>query len=59
MFLLLTLGPPAVLKKPLTNGVTIPKGAVVHLPIHLLHYNPERWTDPEKFDPESNVVLVI
>ena len=34
------------------NGVTIPEGATVHLPILLFHYNPEYWTEPEKFDPE-------
>ena len=34
------------------SGVTIPKGATVQLPIHLLHYNPEFWPEPEKFDPE-------
>ncbi len=34
------------------NGVTIPKGAVVHIPIHLFHHLPEYWPNPDKFDPE-------
>ena len=36
----------------MVNGVTIPKGAVVTIPIGVLHYSPLYWTDPEKFDPE-------
>lgn len=34
------------------NGVTIPKGAVVMIPSHPLHYNPEYWPNPEEFRPE-------
>jgi len=34
------------------NGVTIPEGVSVLIPIQLFHYNPEYWTEPEKFDPE-------
>ena len=34
------------------NGVTIPKGAVVEVPIELTHRNPELWPDPDKFIPE-------
>jgi len=34
------------------NGVTIPKGATIQLPIHLLQHIPELWPEPEKFDPE-------
>ena len=33
------------------NGVTIPKGATIVVPIVLLHYSPLYWKDPEKFDP--------
>jgi len=34
------------------NGVTIPKGAVVEIPIELTHHNPELWPKPDKFIPE-------
>lgn len=34
------------------NGVTIPKDVGVFIPICYLHYIPEIWPDPEKFDPE-------
>ena len=34
------------------NGVTIPKGISVTVPISLLHHSPLYWKDPEKFDPD-------
>ena len=36
------------------NGVTIPKGAIIAVPIsvHVLHHSPLYWKDPEKFDPD-------
>ena len=34
------------------NGVTIPKGAIIDVPISVLHHNPLYWKDPEKFDPD-------
>ena len=34
------------------NGVTIPKGTTIQLPIHLIQHNPEYWPEPEKFDPQ-------
>ena len=34
------------------NGVTIPKGAVIAVPISVLHHSPLYWKDPEKFDPD-------
>src|ERR1700738_5255245 len=29
----------------------IPKGTILTLFQYAIHYNPERWKDPEKFDP--------
>lgn len=34
------------------NGVFIPKGTVVTIPIYPLHRNPEYWLKPEEFNPE-------
>ena len=34
------------------NGVFIPKGTVVSIPIYPLHRNPEYWPQPEEFHPE-------
>ena len=34
------------------NGVTIPKGATIDVPINLLHHSPLYWKDPEKFNPD-------
>ncbi|KAM4631584.1 cytochrome P450 3A24-like [Discoglossus pictus] len=34
------------------NGVTIPKGVVVVIPVFVLHRNPEIWPEPEEFQPE-------
>ncbi|KAF7689171.1 cytochrome P450 3A30-like isoform X3 [Silurus meridionalis] len=34
------------------NGLTIPKGTVVMVPIYALHRDPEFWTDPETYNPE-------
>ena len=42
----------------MVNGVTIPKGAVVTIPIGLLHYSPLYWIHPEKFDPERLAKLL-
>ncbi|XP_036028238.1 cytochrome P450 3A13-like [Onychomys torridus] len=34
------------------NGVLIPKGTVVVIPIFVLHRDPKYWPDPEEFRPE-------
>uniref|UniRef100_A0A914WXD4 Uncharacterized protein n=1 Tax=Plectus sambesii TaxID=2011161 RepID=A0A914WXD4_9BILA len=34
------------------NGVTIPKGCIVSVPVWVIHYDPEFYPDPQKFDPE-------
>ncbi|XP_030636353.1 cytochrome P450 3A40 isoform X2 [Chanos chanos] len=34
------------------NGVTIPGGTAVIVPIYALHRDPEIWPDPEKFNPD-------
>uniref|UniRef100_A0A914WYQ7 Uncharacterized protein n=1 Tax=Plectus sambesii TaxID=2011161 RepID=A0A914WYQ7_9BILA len=34
------------------NGMTIPKGCIVSVPVWVIHYDPELYPDPQKFDPE-------
>ncbi|XP_043945439.1 cytochrome P450 3A56-like [Protopterus annectens] len=34
------------------NGVTIPKGTVIMVPLYALHRVPEYWPEPEEFRPE-------
>lgn len=34
------------------NGVRLPKGAWLEIPVGFLHRDPERWPEPEKFIPE-------
>uniref|UniRef100_A0A671M1S3 Thromboxane-A synthase n=1 Tax=Sinocyclocheilus anshuiensis TaxID=1608454 RepID=A0A671M1S3_9TELE len=34
------------------NGQLLPKGSSLEIPAGYLHYNPEHWTEPEKFIPE-------
>ena len=39
-------------KTTVINGVTIPKGAAIAVPIGLLQRSPLYWKDPEVFDPD-------
>lgn len=34
------------------NGVTIPKGACIAVPVYALHRDPSLWPEPEAFKPE-------
>ena len=34
------------------NGIQIPAGTEIIIPIYALHHDPDAWEDPEKFDPE-------
>ena len=34
------------------NGIHIPAGTEIMIPIYVLHHDPDAWQSPEKFDPE-------
>ncbi|KAJ7371316.1 Thromboxane-A synthase [Desmophyllum pertusum] len=34
------------------NGIHIPAGTEILIPIYALHHDPDAWEDPKKFDPE-------
>ncbi|XP_078521130.1 cytochrome P450 3A21-like [Lissotriton helveticus] len=34
------------------NGVTIPEGVVVMIPLYPLHRDPEYWSEPDEFNPD-------
>lgn len=39
------------------NGVIIPKGMIVAVPIYSLHRDPDLWPDPDSFKPERYTAL--
>ena len=34
------------------HNLKVPKGTLVHIPIHSIHRDPDYFPDPEKFKPE-------
>ncbi|XP_033751854.1 cytochrome P450 3A8-like [Pecten maximus] len=40
------------LKDTVVNGVKIPAGMNISIPIYCIHHDPDNWEDPEKFIPE-------
>ena len=34
------------------NGIHIPAGTEILIPVYSLHHDPDAWEEPEKFDPE-------
>ena len=38
------------------NGINIKKGVVVTVPTYALHYDPEYYPDPFKFDPDRYLI---
>ena len=41
----------------LNDDVTVPKGAMVLLPLYVLQHEAKYWDDPEKFNPDRLVYL--
>ena len=39
------------------NGVTIPKGTAIMIPVYTLHRDPALWPDPEVFQPERYFLI--
>ena len=33
------------------NGIDIPKGTLLQIPVYAIHHYPEVWPEPEKFNP--------
>jgi len=34
------------------NGIRIPAGTMIFIPMYFMHRDPEAWENPEKYDPE-------
>jgi len=46
----------------INDSLVIPKGALIHVPIHYIKFNPVHWSNPNAFDPErfdSSIVAII
>ncbi|KAB1263435.1 Cytochrome P450 3A12 [Camelus dromedarius] len=41
------------------NGVLIPKGTTVMVPVFILHHDPELWPEPEEFRPERGLSILF
>jgi len=41
------------------NGLVMPKGMVINVPVYALHYDPEHWSQPEIFNPERYISMCV
>lgn len=41
------------------EGVTIPKGTVITVPVYALHRDPDLWPNPEEFKPERYFYFIL
>lgn len=41
------------------EGVTIPKGTVITVPVYALHRDPDLWPNPEEFKPERCLYFIL
>ncbi len=46
-------------KSTVLNGVTVPKGVIVDVPVYTIHKDPRYWPNPEVFDPERWMDICI
>ena len=40
------------------NGLHIPAGTVINVPIYAIHHDPDVWPEPEKFKPERYDIVI-
>ena len=41
------------------NGVIIPKGTAIMVPVYVLHRDPALWPEPDAFRPERSAAIPI
>ena len=41
------------------NGITIPKGIIIQIPVYALHHDPELWPEPEEFKPDRQLLECV